>query len=291
MKKKMENKKIIVLLFLTIVFLNFISADLVNFYCNSQGITLGFKDVETIPLNQNYTFSIHIYNDTYNGAPLTNSSAFCALHLYDLDGKHLIANNKIDFGKTPYDFYLHIDKGNFTKIGDYPYVIACFSDDLQQSGSCSSSLHVTLDGTIPSVTSYIFLVLFAVLLIIFTIWINFIFNASRREKIYNQIVTSYFNSKSNGENNLGKVILYTLGYGLLKNIIVFYYLGIVFLLFVLTEFVVAFNIQSMVTLFSTFLSISLWGFILVFIVFIFNLYELIKNLIHDVADTMWKGVQ
>lgn len=291
MKKKMANKGVISLLFLTIIFMSFTSADLVNFYCQNQGLSLGFKDVQSIEINQDYRFSVHVYNDTYDdGAPLSNSSVFCALHVYAFNGTHLIDNNNIFFDPD-YDFYLDVDKGNFTQIGNYPYVVACFSNDLQQSGVCSSSFNVTLDGNIPSITSYIILILLASSLIIFTIWMNFVFNAGRREQIYNQIVTSYFNSKTKGEDNLGKVIFYTLGYGLLKNIIMFYYLGIVFLLFVLTEFVVAFNIQSMITLFSTFLSVSLWGFILVFIVFIFNIYELIKKLMHDVADTMWKGVQ
>lgn len=65
----------------------------------------------------------------------------------------------------------------------------------------------------------------------------------------------------------------------------FYYLSIVFFMFIITELVESFAIKSLIILFTTILNVSLWGFIAVFIVMIFNFYEIIMSLIKDVGDS------
>jgi len=65
----------------------------------------------------------------------------------------------------------------------------------------------------------------------------------------------------------------------------FYYLIIVFFMFMMTELVESFGIDSLILLFTTLLNVFLWGFILVFIVMIFNFYEIIMGLIKDVQDS------
>ena len=81
------------------------------------------------------------------------------------------------------------------------------------------------------------------------------------------------------------MILFTAGYGMLKNIYVFYYLIIVSFLFILTELVESFGIKSLILLLTTILNITLWGFILVFILLLFSMYELVKELMQDVSDS------
>jgi len=65
----------------------------------------------------------------------------------------------------------------------------------------------------------------------------------------------------------------------------FYYLIIVFFMFMMTELVESFGIDSLILLFTTLLNVFLWSFILVFIVMIFNFYEIIMGLIKDVQDS------
>ncbi len=154
-------------IFMFIFIINFTSATSENYHCVDNGISFGFKDQPTIKQDTDYFFTIHPYNSS-DGSALSNTTTFCALHLYNSMGSHIISNNNIPFGVTPYDFYLSIDKGNFSELGNYPYVISCFDNGGSIGGTCSSNFLVTGEGTEPStpqalmygIILFIFLILF-----------------------------------------------------------------------------------------------------------------------------------
>ena len=145
---------------------------------------------------------------------------------------------------------------------------------------------VTMTGEEPSLGTYIMLLIIAMLFFLSLVWVTFRFNQKRRDELYNKIVAGYFkHNLGQDKGNLGVAILYTIAYGLLRNLLMFYYLSIIFFMFIITELVESFAIKSLITLFTTILSVSLWGFIAVFIVMIFNFYEIIMSLIKDVGDS------
>ena len=113
------------------------------------------------------------------------------------------------------------------------------------------------------------------------------FNRKRLDELYRKIVIGYFkHNMGQDKGNLGNTSLYTLAYGLLRNMLMFYYLIIVFFMFIMTELVESFGIDSLIILFGTLLSVFLWGFILVFIVMAFSFYEIIMELLKDIQDSM-----
>jgi len=145
---------------------------------------------------------------------------------------------------------------------------------------------VTMTGDNSSFGTYAIMILFAVFLLMGLIWINFKFDRKRLDQLYNKIVLGFFeHNLGQDKGNLGNTILFTLVYGLLRNLLMFYYLIIVFFMFMMTELVESFGIDSLILLFTTLLNVFLWGFILVFIVMIFNFYEIIMGLIKDVQDS------
>lgn len=145
---------------------------------------------------------------------------------------------------------------------------------------------ITMTGNKSSLGTYTILILFALLLFGLLIWININFNREKIDQLYNKIVLGFFNHNlGNDKGNLGNVILYTIAYGLLRNLLMFYYLIIVFFMFMMTELVESFGIDSLVILFTTLLNVFLWGFVLVFIVMIFSFYEIIMGLLKDVQDS------
>ncbi len=149
---------------------------------------------------------------------------------------------------------------------------------------------VTMSGNSPSIGAYTLLFIFGIGLFLLLVWVNIKFNKEVREKLYNKIVSSYFkNGLYDARGNLGNVILYTLAYGLLKNLLMFYYLVVIFFLFILTGLVESFAISSLVLLFTVVLNVALWGFVLVFIYMIFSFYEIIKSLIIEIAN-MERGI-
>lgn len=145
---------------------------------------------------------------------------------------------------------------------------------------------VTMNGNNPSIGAYIMLIIVTILFFLLLLWINFKFDRKRLDKLYNKIVLGYFkHNLGQDKGNLGNTILFTIAYGLLRNLLMFYYLIIVFFMFVMTELVESYGIDSFIILFTTILNVSLWGFILVFIVMFFSFYEIIMSLLKDVQDS------
>jgi len=206
------------------------------------------------------------------------------LTVVNADGNIFLDNVGMTGNNT---FYYTFLGDNLNKVGTYQ--VDGYS---QLDTPISFCFDVSMNGRPPSIGVYTMLILLSIGFFIFVIWMNIKFNEERRNKLYNKIVAGYFNNKTNGDRNLGTTILYTLGYGLFKNFIMFYYLAIVFFMFVLTELVESFGISSFILLFTTLLYVVLWGFILVFIYMIFSFYELIMTLIKDVTDSyrgLWNG--
>ena len=137
------------------------------------------------------------------------------------------------------------------------------------------------------------LILITIGLFLLLLWVNHKFNEERRNQLYKKIVHSYFRrGLYSDKGNLGTVITYTLAYGLLKNLFMFYYLIIVFFMFIVTELIESFAISSLTVLFTTMLNISLWGFVLVFIYMAFSFYEIVRSLMTDIAKMdrgIWDG--
>lgn len=248
------------------------------------GLQIFFTPFEYMTQNKDFNFHIHVSNIT-NGYPVTNTFVSCYVHLYNTTGDHTLESDVLIKDANLYDHEIFIDKGNFSDLGDHSIYIWCNNSDV--GGGAKESYEVTINGQPNNLNAYIFLFILASSLITTTVLINIKFNQQKREALYKKIVVGYFNVKSNEKNNLGTVILYVLAYGLLNLLFGFYYLEFVFLLYVLTEWALAFNMVSFITIFSTWLSISMWGFILVFIVIFFIFFEMFKNLLNDISDSMW----
>lgn len=155
--------------------INFISSLPSDYHCTDNGISFGFKDQEVIQQGNNYTFTIHPYNSS-DGSPLSNTTSFCAFHLYNSVGSHILINNDIPFGFSPYDFYLSINGNNFTNTGYYPYVVTCFDNDGTISGTCSGHYLVTKSGKTISFNLFLPLVV-----ILFFSMLCFIFGVTSKE--------------------------------------------------------------------------------------------------------------
>jgi hypothetical protein len=168
-----KNKGYMFLVGILILFsLNFVSASVNNWRCEDNGISIGYKDQPVIKQGEDYFFSVHTYNSS-TGTPLNIGNSYCALHLYNSSGSHIVINNNISFGLTSYDFFLNIEGENFSENGNYPFVVACIGNNNIESGVCSSSLEVTLNGedfTTAKSISYLGFILICVLLLLTTIY-------------------------------------------------------------------------------------------------------------------------
>ncbi len=203
----------------------------------------------------------------------------------------------INFSATNTDQEVFLDNVAFTKSGS-TFSYTFLGTDLDSVGiywidgysnldiPLGLCFDVTMTGNNSSFGTYAILILFATSLLAILVWINFKFDRKRIDQLYNKIVLGFFNHNlGQDKGNLGITILFTIAYGLLRNLLMFYYLIIVFFMFMMTELVESFGIDSLILLFTTLLNVFLWGFILVFIVMIFNFYEIVMSLLKDVRDS------
>lgn len=176
-------------------------------------------------------------------------------------------------------------------------------DDLQSIGTFQIDGYSQLDlplglcfditptGQRISVFAYIMSIFFIIFLFVGLVWINIKFNAKEREKLYKKIVIEYFRfSSSKDKGNLAYSILYLIAYGVLRMIFVLYYFIIILFIFIFTEMIMAFGINTFSVLMPQILRISLFGLIIVGVVFIAILYEVIKSLLLDI-EKMMRGIE
>lgn len=150
---------------------------------------------------------------------------------------------------------------------------------------------ITLTGKENSIWAYIMSIVFVILLFIGLVWLNIKFNKKEREKLYRKIVIEYFKFDSTkNKGNMAYALFYLIAYGILRMIFVLYYLLIVLFIFIFTEMVTAFGINTFATLMPQILVISVIGFALVFVLFISMFLEIIRDLIKDIQD-MFLGIQ
>lgn len=255
--------------------------DIIQVNTGNTGWDIVYPKYEYVKLNANFELDIAIHNQS-TGDILTDKT--CYLFLQNSTGD-ITCSSPLTYNAGLMTHSITIYQGNFSDLGIHAFYIMCSEDDVEEGGFASGTFEVTLNGNENNLWMYIFLVVFAAFLIAITVLINVKFNQKRREELYKRIVTGYFNIRNNEKGDLGSVILYVMAYGLLNLLVGFYYLEILFLMFVLTETIIVFNIVSLITIFTTLLNVLAWGFILVFIVIIFKMFELFKNLIKDINDS------
>ena len=128
------------------------------------GVDIKFPAIGHIRQNENFIANFHVFNKS-TGLLLTNDSTSCEFHLYNNGGNHILIVNQFEFDIGDRDFEIEVNKGNFTRLGAYSYVVQCNTTNL--GGFASVGIEVTADGfeskTFPT---QFFIILFAFLLIV-----------------------------------------------------------------------------------------------------------------------------
>ena len=133
-----------------------------------EGLTIDFVKITIQQQNKDFQYNFHVFN-TSNGIRLTNSTTSCNFHLFMNDGVHIIQEMSIPFDVSGEDWELTVKGNNFTRLGEYAYLVDCSSTE-GLGGSVSVGFEVTADSkerdTFPVEFSIIF---FAFLMIAFGI--------------------------------------------------------------------------------------------------------------------------
>jgi len=156
----MNNK--IFLLFLLGVFLFPLVSAVPPFQTGAS--TTGFEIrtgiADTMKLNQNYDFHVHVFNIS-NGVPIRTGTT-CYLHIYNSTGHHSFEGYD-SVASHDFDYGFFVDSGNFTEVGYHPYIVQCNSTN--QGGWVAGRFLITTTGNQSGNTLPLFLLLGAFIIL------------------------------------------------------------------------------------------------------------------------------
>jgi len=108
-------------------------------------LSIAYPSAQAFKLGTDFDLYFHIFNGT-SGAPLSNTSINCSIHIYnELDNKHIV-NSSLTY-KGNYDFEYEVNSSIFGGvIGFYPYIVYCWDKSFGSGGYVSDELLVTFEG-------------------------------------------------------------------------------------------------------------------------------------------------
>ena len=163
----------------------------------------------------------------------------------------------------------------FPEVGFYNYAVSC-QDDLGAVISGIFEVSLTgIDSDEYNIWAHLGLFLFFIGLVLAFYYINTNINY---ERWYRSIINRY------EHRNTIKVIISSIGYNLMKNAFIWYYLLGLPMLLIITDIALVFGVTSMIELMKVILGIYYFGFILVGLFFFGYLQEWIMKIINDIKN-------
>ena len=111
----------------------------------TEGFAIEFTQVPAYEFNQDLTFNAHVFNIS-NGVRIDNSSTDCNYHLFSNTGSLIVNQQQMVFDVVGLDYEINILQGNFTRLGEYSYLIVCNDTASSLGGLVSVAMEVTADG-------------------------------------------------------------------------------------------------------------------------------------------------
>ena len=163
----------------------------------------------------------------------------------------------------------------FPEVGFYNYAVSCQDD----SGAVITGIFEVsltgIDSNEYNILAHLGLFLFFIGLVLAFYYINTNINY---ERWYRSIINRY------EHRNTIKVIISSIGYNLMKNAFIWYYLLGLPMLLIITDITLVFGVTSMIELMKVILGIYYFGFILVGLFFFGYLQEWIMKIINDIKN-------
>jgi len=287
----MDNFKLIFCLALCFGMLfNFVSADkITGVEITNEGLDIIYQQIFTYPYGENISFLIWASNSS-SGITLDNITGYCIYSLTNNLGELLYRNENVSYdgqgfevGDIPcvYCFHDKILSGNFTRIGVYNSRFNCRSYDGTLAGTIFKRFEITNTGESLNgqyITTQIFFILF-----FFSIALSFYFLKKNinLEKWNNSIIKKYQNK------NYVKLVLSSIGYNVMKNSFIIYYLLFLPILLILIEISSNYILLDSLELFKAIFIVYSVGIILVGIVFLSYIQEWFMDLLEKVKNMEW----
>lgn len=240
-----------------------------------DGYRLVTSEIYYLKVSEPHQFNFFVYNKS-DGTLQDNATITCTFYLANSSGEILI------FSDVPYfaDGHWGIDilSGNFSYIGVYAYGLKC-EDGF--GGSMTGTLETTYTGKELDIFTIVIHLSLIILFILFSGIFYYTSNKTDFDKWNESIFKKYQN------RNYIKLVLSTLGYHILKNSFVIYYLLGLPILLLFLNLVYFYDLQSLFVIVNTFLVLYFVGIILVGLIFLGYVQEWFMDLLEKVRNMKW----
>lgn len=268
----MNKNNIFLLSLLLLLSLNLISA-VPPFQQSTEGLQVEYQKIDTTKAYTSHQLNVHAYNQT--GYPLTNETTDCYIEAYAPNGITVIEEEMLFDGHS---WYYDLPGTNKTP-GRYAWSVHC--NDSATGGFISGPAYVTPDGLDPTLTD---VAVRFVLLIFFVLLIMMVYHIRNRtdfDKWLDNIIKKY------ETRNLVKMVLSAIGYNLMKQTFIIYYMIGFPIVLMLQNTAWKYNLTAITGMMDVLLYIYTWGFIFVGLVFLSYLQEFIMKMLDMVKNMEW----
>ena len=111
----------------------------------TNGLVISFPLLFVFEQNKDIIFNFHVFNAT-SGVAMNSSNTNCTFHLFDNTGNHIINQKGVPFDGIGQDWELNVSGTNFTRLGNYAFLVNCQTSDLIAGGFDNHRFRVTIDG-------------------------------------------------------------------------------------------------------------------------------------------------
>lgn len=131
------------------------------------GLNIDFPKFEVIQQNQDFLFYFHVFNIS-NGIRMDNTTTNCSYELYNHGGEEQFVVDNMEY--TDGDWVVNMNGTNFTRIGNYAYLVECHTDNL--GGFISFPFEVTPTGRLNIEQFYWIILVISAAILALGFWIK-----------------------------------------------------------------------------------------------------------------------
>lgn len=128
----------------------------------NTGLNIDFPKFEEIEQDENFLFHFHVFNIS-NGVRMDNSTVNCSFELYNSGGEEQLEVDNLEYISG--DWRINVSGSNFTRLGNYAYLVECHTETL--GGFISFPFKVTPTGLSSNLGFYVLILILSFGIIIF----------------------------------------------------------------------------------------------------------------------------
>ena len=267
----------------------------------SNGYTISPVVASDSQINKDFKIHFRVYDSNGKLVPVSSTEVNCSAFLfspngdrvYSFNGNEAMTYSTIDDGDRVYSFNENEEMTNLTiddrlatvpasfinKTGTYHWYVVCEGDT--NGGSMQGIVDVTQNGEgylDKPVTPQIILITFFTALLFLVAYLK---NKIDFERWYKNML------KKHEKRNFVKLTFSIIGYNIMKNVYILYYLIGFVLMTLIYNIAFLYNLEVILPIFKILMFIYSWSVILIGLVLIGNIQEWAMNWMKDLEDNNW----